>query len=334
MRSENFMEHLSRIKKPWRFLAPMVGNSEQAYRMLARKYGADVCYTEMVNCKVFNRSKCSPVDNVWYSTSDTDRPLVVQICGDDPEAMLQTCLSVQDYCDAIDINFGCPQGVAKKSHYGAYLQDEWGLVSRIVSTCASGIEVPLFCKIRVFDSVEKTVEYAQVFERAGASLLAVHGRTREQKGANTGLASWEHIKAVKDALSIPVVANGNMISHGDIQRCIESTGCDGVMIAEPHLFNPAIFVAQGASSLSVFRDYLSIIESNTKLFEGGAAKSHCFKIFSTLLAKVPGLRVVLDGSRSLDDYLGFCRLVESMLEQNEISEEDLELRPCIRNRNP
>ncbi|ELA41004.1 uncharacterized protein VICG_01963 [Vittaforma corneae ATCC 50505] len=332
MCKKNFIEYLNSIKKPWKFLAPMVGNCEQAYRILARKYGADVCYTEMVNCKVFNRSKCNPVDNIWYSTSNIDRPLVVQICGDDPEAMLQTCLSVQDCCDAIDINFGCPQDVAKRGHYGSYLQDEWDLISRIVSTCTLGIKIPLFCKIRVFDSIEKTVEYAKIFEKAGASLLVVHGRTREQKGVNTGLASWEHIRAVKAALNIPVVANGNMILHGDIQRCWEHTGCDGVMIAEPHLFNPSIFAGQRISSLSIFCDYLNIVKSNTNLFVNGDAKSHCFKIFNTLLTKIPSLRTVLDKSRSLDDYFEFCRLVEDMLKQSKIAEGDLAMHPYIRNR--
>ncbi|KAM0681771.1 tRNA dihydrouridine synthase [Glugoides intestinalis] len=330
MEKSQFMIHLNSMKKPWKFLAPMVGNSEEAYRILARKHGADVCYTEMVNCKAFTKNKCNPTNNQWYTTSPEDRPLVIQICGDDPEVMLQTCLSIQSYCEAIDINFGCPQEIARKGHYGSYLQEEWDLVYNIVSVCSKGIEVPLFCKIRVFESIEKSVEYAKVFERAGASLLVVHGRTREQRGENTGLASWEHIKAIKAALKIPVIANGNLIYNYEIERCFKETNCDGVMIAEPHLFNPAIFCTESMSSIEVAEEYLAIAASEIRLFDGGSAKSHFFKIFHTLLLKMPDLRIKLDKSKRLDDYKVFCIMVRELLESNEISNEDLKMHPYIR----
>lgn len=330
MEQNSVIDKLKTIKKPWKFLAPMVGNSEEAYRILSRNFGADLCYTEMVNCKVYNKNKYNPKNNYWYTTDASDRPLVIQICGDNPSEMLKTCLSVQDYCDAIDINFGCPQDVAKKGHYGSYLQDEWDLISEIVSECSKNIKIPLFCKIRVFESIEKTVEYAKMFEKAGASLLAVHGRTREQKGINSGLASWDHIKAVKSALNIPVIANGNMIYHEDIQKCYEYTGCDGVMIAEPHLYNPSIFSDQKILSLKIFDEYLKIVENNTNIFQSGYVKSHCFKIFNTLFPKKPDLRIVLDKSVSLKDFREFHRLVEDLLNNGEITESDLEMKPYIR----
>src|SRR6476620_592107 len=105
MAPTNLLDFLSSLQKPWKFLAPMVANSEEAYRNLARRYGADICYTEMVHCKVYNTSKQSPVDNFWFTTNAKDRPLIIQICGNDPDIMLKTCLALQDHCDAIDINF-------------------------------------------------------------------------------------------------------------------------------------------------------------------------------------------------------------------------------------
>lgn len=330
MPKNNLLEHLNNIKKPWKFLAPMVDNSDHAYRILARRHGAGLCYTEMVNSKVFVKCNCSPTQNQWYTTDIIDRPLVIQICGDNPEIMLETCLSLQDHCDAIDINFGCPQEIARKGHYGAYLQDDWELISSIVSTCASQITVPLFCKIRIFESIEKTVKYAKMFEDAGAALLAVHGRTREQRGSNSGLASWAHIKAIKDALKIPVIANGNMIVSGDIQRCFEATNCDGVMIAEPHLFNPAIFGNNDISALAMFKEYLEIIKMNPRLFEPGAVKSHGFKIFHGLLTAFPDLRVTLGSIRSLDGYVAFSERIGRMVERGEVTSEELRMRPYIR----
>lgn len=332
MSKDNFMDYLNTLKRPWKFLAPMVGNSEEAYRILARKYGADICYTEMVNCKSYINGKCNPVENQWYTTSNLDRPLVIQICGDDPQVMLKTCLDIQPYCDAIDINFGCPQEVARKGHYGSYLQDEWELIHRIVSVCSENIKIPLFCKIRVFESIEKTVEYAKMFENAGASLLTVHGRTREQRGINTGLASWEHIKAIKKALKIPVIANGNILYHEDLKKCFEETNCDGIMTAETHLFNPCIFLPENLPSIRVFEDYLQIARSEKRLFDGGPAKSHAFKIFNGIFKKIPTLRAELDKCRAIDDYFKFCESLKKLYQEGVINDLDLEMHPYIRNK--
>lgn len=329
MTQKNFMKYLKTLSKPWKFLAPMVGNSEHAYRILARRYGADVCYTEMVNCKVYNKTKANPTNNNWFTTDNMDRPLVIQICGNDPIEMSQACLSLQEHCDAIDINFGCPQDIAKKGKYGAYLQDDWDLVREIVSVCSKTIRIPLFCKIRVFESVEKTVEYAKIFEEAGASLLAVHGRTKEQRGHNSGVASWDHIKAVKTALNIPVVANGSILRHCDVKRCFEYTGCDGIMAAEGHLFNPTIFLDQKFSSLEIAKEYLEIAKLGN-LFEGGPAKSHLFKIFRTVLTKLPHLRVELDNSKTIEDYANFFIKLENLINEGVVNDEDFEMHPYIR----
>lgn len=330
MKSLNLMSYLDKCKKPWKFLAPMVGNSEKHYRKLARRHGADLCYTEMVNCKVYNKCKCKPTKNQWYSTDDEDRPLVVQICGDNPEEMAITCKNIEKHCDAIDINFGCPQEIAKKGHYGSFLQDEWDLVEKIVKTCAESIQIPLFCKIRVFDSIEKSVEYAKIFERAGAKLLAVHGRTREQKGANTGLASWDHIKAIKNALTIPVVANGNLLYYEDIQTCYEYTNVDGVMSAEPHLFNPCIFCANPKNSIELFDEFLEIIKNDLQDVEYGSLKSHTFKIFSSVFSKYPELRAKVDKIKGIDEYFEFSDFIKEQISIGKLSKEDLLMKPYIR----
>ncbi|KMV65883.1 tRNA-dihydrouridine synthase [Encephalitozoon cuniculi EcunIII-L] len=301
------------IQRPYFAVAPMVGNSEEAWRRLSKRHGANIFYTEMVHCDSFLRGSRNPVKNRWYTTSEGDRPLVVQICGNSPEVMLEAALIIQDHCDAIDVNFGCPQKVARKGGYGAYLQENWKLTEEIVKVLSSGLNVPVFCKIRVFGSIEKTVEYAKMIEEAGCSLLAVHGRTRDQRGAAMGFASWKHIRAIKENLRIPVLSNGNIMTHHDVWRCLEYTGCDGVMVGEAHLHNPLIFTGEDRSCLEIIGEYLDICME----FPGSAdvrhIKSHMFRLLYNYFSMNPGKQPDLDSCGSVEKFYEFyLSLVEEM----------------------
>jgi tRNA-dihydrouridine synthase 1 len=172
-----------------------------------------------------------------------DRPLFVQFCANDPEELLEAARYVAPYCDAVDLNLGCPQGIARKGKYGAFLQEDTDLVFSLINKLHLELSVPVTAKIRILDTREATLAYAKKVVDAGASILTVHGRTREMKGHKTGLADWSVIRFLREQLPRDVVmfANGNVLQKGDVDACLEETGVDGVMSAEGNLYDPAIF---------------------------------------------------------------------------------------------
>ncbi|KAE8449083.1 hypothetical protein EG329_008466 [Mollisiaceae sp. DMI_Dod_QoI] len=263
------------IGSPRFVLAPMVDQSEFAWRMLTRSFMPPsspqdlLAYTPMLHARMFGETakfrdshfqplrssltSHSPMPHTSASSEifldgnpTIDRPLFVQFCANDPEELLAAARYVQPFCDAIDLNLGCPQGIARKGKYGAFLQEDQDLIFNLINKLHKELDVPVSAKIRILDSKEKTLEYAQNVLKAGASILTVHARTREMKGHKTGLADWSVIKFLRESLPRETVmfANGNILRKEDITRCLEETGVDGVMSAEGNLYDPAIFAEE------------------------------------------------------------------------------------------
>ena len=172
-----------------------------------------------------------------------DRPLFTQFCANDPDELLQAAKYVAPFCDAVDLNLGCPQGIARKGKYGAFLQEDQDLIYSLINNLHLNLDVPVTAKIRILETKEMTLEYASNVLKAGASILTVHGRHRDQKGHKTGLADWSVIKFLREQLPKDTVlfANGNILRKEDIENCIKVTGVDGVMSAEGNLYDPSIF---------------------------------------------------------------------------------------------
>ncbi|KAF1837436.1 FMN-linked oxidoreductase [Decorospora gaudefroyi] len=264
------------IGSPKLVLAPMVEQSEFAWRLLSRSFlpvsqqKSLLAYTPMFHSKMFGEKSNyrdthfqplkstvpSPIDDYHLSQladSDRhldgnpafDRPLTVQFCSNDPDDFLRAAQHVAPFCDAVDLNLGCPQGIAKRGKYGAFLQEDWSLIASMIRKLHDELDVPVTAKMRVLETPEKTLAYAKTLLDAGASIITVHGRRREQKGHNTGLADWKMIRHLRENLPRDAVifANGNILQHEDIAACLEATGADGVMSAEGNLYDPTIFAA-------------------------------------------------------------------------------------------
>lgn len=233
-------EWFAGLGKPKLWVAPMVDQSELAFRMLCKTYGADAAYTPMLHARLFNETPAYREEH-FLTCPEEDRPLLAQFCANDPDILLAAARYVEPYVDGVDINLGCPQRIARKGRYGAFLMDDIALIESLVRKLAENLSVPVTVKIRRFPDIRDTVEYAARLEKAGACLVAVHGRLREEKRSTASMACWETIAAVKRSLHVPVLANGNLRNMFDVQRCLELTGADGVMSAESLLEDPAMF---------------------------------------------------------------------------------------------
>jgi len=174
------------LKSPKFIIAPMVDQSDLPFRLLCKKYGAHIGYTPMIHARIFVDS--IKIQEECLLKCNFDRPLICQFCVNDVDTFLKAVEIAKDHCDAIDINLGCPQNIAKRGRYGAFIQDDWNLISSMIKQATEKFDIPITCKIRVFEDEKRTIEYAKMIEASGCSILTVHGRTREMKGQNTGLA--------------------------------------------------------------------------------------------------------------------------------------------------
>ncbi|MEG0618781.1 MAG: tRNA dihydrouridine synthase DusB [Bacilli bacterium] len=220
-------------------LAPMAGICNSAYRTIIKDMGCGLIFAEMVSDKAITYGNEKTIEMLYMT--DYERPLVQQIFGSDKESFVKSAKFIYEFMkpDIIDINMGCPvPKVALKAQAGSALLKDPTKVFEIVKAVVDSVPIPVTVKIRSgWDETSiNAVEIAKIIEKAGASAITVHPRTRAQ--GYSGKANWDIIKQVKEAIKIPVIGNGDIKSCYDAKRMIEETGCDAIMIGRGVLGNP------------------------------------------------------------------------------------------------
>lgn len=221
-------------------LAPMASVADKAYRLIAKEFGAAYCVGEMASCKGLCYSDRKTAE--LLSVSAAERPMAVQLFGAEPEFMAKAVKIAEQYKpDIIDINAGCPMPKIVRGGAGSALMRTPELFGELIRAAASSTDIPVTVKIRAGwdESSKNAVELARIAEANGAAAVAVHGRTKEQ--LYSGKADRDIIRAVKRAVSIPVIGNGDVASVEDCVRMYEYTGCDLVMIGRGSYGRPWLF---------------------------------------------------------------------------------------------
>jgi len=345
------------LKSPKRVLAPMVDQSELPFRLLCRARGVNLAYTPMWHAKLFStdpKYRKRMIPNVADGVTDVDRPLFAHFCANDPDTLsdavrvLREDVSNLDV-DAIDLNFGCPQGIAKKGNYGSFLLSNPDLMISLVKELDRTSHVPITCKIRLVNetNLEDTIALVKRLENAGAAVICVHGRTKENKSQLVTECDWKSIRLIKEAASIPIIANGGVETYEDAMRLERYTKADAVMSAlgileYPGLFQKPMETFEGITELEdilkksstanestyadgsqshrginydSLTDFDEIVDEYLALCQKyppahSSVKAHLFHFLHSPLQTYPEMRAELGKTRTLDDCFEFVKLLK------------------------
>ena len=220
-------------------LAPMSGVTNLPFRLLCKKYGVSLVFSEMTSSEAVVRQNLKSIGRAF--TSPDERPMGIQLMGSFPENLARSAYFLQERYrpELIDVNFGCPAQEVIKNGCGSGLLKKPELIGKIIEQLSQTIDIPLTAKMRILGDIGETLKIARIIEKAGAYAITVHGRT--QKQGYSGKSDLDFIKGIKKELSIPVIANGDVYDETSAQHVLEYTDCDGLMIGRAAIGYPYIF---------------------------------------------------------------------------------------------
>jgi tRNA-dihydrouridine synthase 1 len=332
------------IGSPKYIAAPMVEHSDIAFRVLTRRHGADLAFSQMFNANTLWSAKQFQDHCDWDRYEDyfsspalieeaalLDSNIIVQLAGDNVNSLIGIGKLLQHRVAAVDLNLGCPQKIARKGNYGSFLLPQIDLVCGILSAMTTELACPVTAKVRVLDDHDATLANCKRMEESGLSMLTVHGRTKESNKQYTGPVDWDIIADIKAHADIPVIANGGVQHLTDVARCLQHTKCDGVMSSEALLENPKLFSSSGSvqfvddfvcCQLSTVDEYLGIlrdIRPHLVARATASARPHLFKLLHRFLQAEHNadLRTKLGRAPTFDHInMVFTELKERLLRVN------------------
>ncbi|HPV70938.1 MAG TPA: tRNA-dihydrouridine synthase family protein [Candidatus Magasanikbacteria bacterium] len=240
-------------------LAPMADFTDKPFSLMCKKFDAQVIFREMVSADAIVHSNLKTLKMI--AVHKKERPVIQQIFGHDPQTMARAAEIIYKLVepDGIDINMGCPAPKLIKNFHGCALMKEPDRIIAIIKAVKTAVPCPVSVKTRLgWSKPDEILKIAPIIEQAGADLISLHGRTKTQGYA--GIADWEMIGRVKKIISSPLLANGSIFEVADIEKCLDITKADGVLIARGALGNPWIFHGIDKSTLSVDQIKKTILE--------------------------------------------------------------------------
>ena len=220
-------------------IAPMSSVTNLPFRLLCRKYGASLAYSEMTFSEAIVRKNQMSLERSF--TCEEERPFGIQLLGSDPDSLMRSAQIINEIYrpDIIDMNFGCPAQSVIRNECGSALLKRPEVIGEIIERLTGSLNVPVTAKMRILNSLDETLKIARMIEKAGACALTIHGRTQKQH--YSGRSNNEFIKNIKKELTIPVIANGDIWDEKIAKHVLEYTQCDGLMIGRAAIGNPHIF---------------------------------------------------------------------------------------------